>query len=213
MPFICSVEYAYAFASQPIPFSLVTNGLVIQLDAYLVASYPGTGTSVFDITSGFTHTMTDSATYQTLYGIKTFNCTSNKILQCSVTGPTLPTSGYTNVCWGRVIISSATWRTSLSSPSTPVTTGVWYQIVGVWTNVASNSIALYKNGTLVGSSSHNFASIRNTTTPLYLGNYNGNEFAQQFDGDMGIVRIYSKVLSAAEVLNNYDANKVLYGLV
>jgi len=103
--------------------------------------------------------------------------------------------------------------TSLSSPSTPVTTGVWYQIVGVWTNVASNSIALYKNGTLVGSNSHSFTSIKNTTTPLYLGNYNGNEFAQQFDGNMGIVRIYSKALSAAEVQNNYDANKALYGLV
>jgi hypothetical protein len=103
--------------------------------------------------------------------------------------------------------------TSITSPSTSVTTGVWYQIVGVWTNVASNSIALYKNGTLVGSNSHSFTSIKNTTTPLYLGNYNGNEFAQQFDGDMGIVRIYSKALSAAEVQNNYDANKALYGLV
>jgi hypothetical protein len=102
--------------------------------------------------------------------------------------------------------------TSVNSPSTSVTTGVWYQIVGVWTNVASNSIALYKNGVLVGSNSHSFASIKNTTTPLYLGNYNGNEFAQQFEGDMGVVRIYSKALSAVEVQNNYDANEALYGL-
>ncbi len=102
--------------------------------------------------------------------------------------------------------------TSVNSPATAVTTGTWYQIVGVWTNVAANSIALYKNGVLVGSNSHSFASIKNTTTPLYLGNYNGNEFAQQFQGDMGIVRIYNKALSAAEVLNNYDANKATYGL-
>lgn len=103
--------------------------------------------------------------------------------------------------------------TSVTSPTTSVTTGVWYQIVGVWTNVASNSIALYKNGTLVGSNSHVFASVKDTTNPLYLGNYNGNEFAQQFDGDMGIVRIYSRALSAGEVQNNYDANKALYGLL
>jgi hypothetical protein len=102
--------------------------------------------------------------------------------------------------------------TSITSPTTSVTTGVWYQIVAVWTNVASNSIALYKNGVLVGSSSHSFTSIRNTTTPLYLGNYNGNEFAQQFEGDMGIVRMYSKALTASEVLNNFDANKATYGL-
>jgi hypothetical protein len=100
--------------------------------------------------------------------------------------------------------------TSLASPSTSVTTGVWYQIVGVWTNVASKTIALYKNGALVGSSSHSFTSIKNTSNPLYLGNYNGNEFVQQFDGDMGVVRLYSKALSAAEVLNNYDANKGVY---
>jgi hypothetical protein len=101
---------------------------------------------------------------------------------------------------------------SINSPTTSVTTGVWYQIVGVWTNIAANSIALYKNGVLAGSSSHSFASIKNSTNPLYLGNYNGNEFDQQFEGDMGIVRIYGKALSAAEVLNNYDANKALYGL-
>lgn len=103
--------------------------------------------------------------------------------------------------------------TSLRSPVTSVTTGIWYQIVGVWTNVASNSIALYKNGTLIGSNSHSFTSVKNSTNPLYLGNYNGNEFAQQFEGDMGIVRIYiGRALNAAEVLNNFDANKATYGL-
>ncbi len=102
--------------------------------------------------------------------------------------------------------------TSVTSPTTSVTSNVWYQIVGVWTNVALNSIGLYKNGAFVGSNSHSFASIRDTTNPLYLGNYNGNEFAQQFQGDMGIVRIYNRALTASEVLNNYDANKALYGL-
>lgn len=102
--------------------------------------------------------------------------------------------------------------TSITSPSTSVTTGVWYQIVGVWTNIATNSIALYKNGVFVGSNSHSFTSVKNTTNPLYLGNYNGNEFAQQFQGDMGIVRMYSRALSAAEIQNNFDANKATYGL-
>ncbi len=102
---------------------------------------------------------------------------------------------------------------SITSPTTSVTSNVWYQIVGVWTNVALNSIALYKNGVFVGSNTHSFASIRDTSNPLYLGNYNGNEFAQQFQGDMGIVRMYNRALTASEVLNNYDANKNIYGLV
>ena len=103
--------------------------------------------------------------------------------------------------------------TSITSPTTSVTSNVWYQIVGVWTNVALNSIALYKNGVFVGSNTHSFASIRDTSNALYLGNYNGNEFAQQFQGDMGIVRMYNRALTASEVLNNYDANKNIYGLV
>jgi len=113
MPFISSAEYAFAYAPPSfIPGVLVTNGLVIQLDAYNISSYPGTGTSVFDVTSGFTHTLTDSATYKTLYGVKTFDCTSgSKRLVCNTTGPTLPTSGYTYVCWGRILISSTGWRT------------------------------------------------------------------------------------------------------
>ncbi len=102
--------------------------------------------------------------------------------------------------------------TSVQSPSTSVTTNTWYQIVGVWTNIAANSIALYKNGTLIGSNSHSFASILNSTNPLYLGNYNGNEYAQQFEGNMGVVRIYNRALSAAEIVNNYDADKATYGL-
>jgi hypothetical protein len=102
--------------------------------------------------------------------------------------------------------------TAVTSPSTSVTTGVWYQIVGVWTNVAADTIALYKNGALVGSNAHTFTSVKNSTNPLYLGNYNGNEFDQAFAGDMGIVRIYNRALSAAEILNNYDANKSFYGL-
>jgi len=103
---------------------------------------------------------------------------------------------------------------AITSLKASVTTGTWYQIVGVWTNVASNSIALYVNGALIGSKAHSFASVKNSTSPLYLGNFNGNQFEQQFQGDMGIFRLYiGRALSAAEVLNNYDANKALYGLV
>ncbi len=103
--------------------------------------------------------------------------------------------------------------TSIPSSKASVTTGTWYQIVGVWTNVASNSIALYVNGALIGSTAHSFTTVKNSTSPLYLGNFNGNQFPQQFQGDMGIVRLYiGRALSAAEVQNNYDANKATYGL-
>ena len=79
--------------------------------------------------------------------------------------------------------------------------------------MASNSIALYVNGTSQGSNSHSFASIRNTTRPLYFGSFDGGAtFGQWFNGRMGIVRLYSKALSAGEVLQNYNADRSTYGI-
>jgi len=102
--------------------------------------------------------------------------------------------------------------TSVTTPTYTVTTGQWYQIVGVWTNVASNSIELYINGVGQGSNSHAFASVNNSTNPLYLGSYNGGEYSQWFNGRMGITRYYNTALTASQVLQNYNANKSIYGL-
>jgi hypothetical protein len=101
---------------------------------------------------------------------------------------------------------------TVSSPTFTLSTGTWYQIVGVWTNVASNSIALYVNSASQGSNSHSFASVKNSTNPLSIGSYNNGEYPQWWNGSIGIVRLYNSALTGAEVLQNYDANKAIYGL-
>jgi hypothetical protein len=100
----------------------------------------------------------------------------------------------------------------LQSPSTGLTINTWYQVVGVWTNVATNSFALYVNGNLVGSNSHSYTSVKNTTSPLYIGSFNGGQFGQWLNGRMGVVRMYNKSLSGVEILQNYNADKSKYGL-
>jgi hypothetical protein len=82
----------------------------------------------------------------------------------------------------------------------------------VFTNVASNSLALYVNSSLIGSNSHSFSSIKNTTAPLYIGSFNGGEFSQWLNGKVGIVRMYNKALSAGEIVQNFDADGYKYGL-
>jgi hypothetical protein len=65
MPFVGSVEGKTAFGrSQPPTQSsnIITNGLIIQLDASKSASYPGTGTTWFDITSTNNGTLTPTGT-------------------------------------------------------------------------------------------------------------------------------------------------------
>jgi hypothetical protein len=132
------------------------------------------------------------------------------------------TNGGNAADWGygiRTISTGATYLevgngiTSIISPSYILSVNTWYQVVGVWNNVDSNSIQFYVNGNLIGSNSHSFTSIKNTTRPISLGSFDGGAtFGQWVNGKYGVVRIYNKALSSLEVLQNYDADKSKYGL-
>lgn len=93
-----------------------------------------------------------------------------------------------------------------------ITANTWYQVVYVWTNVATNSFTTYINGLQVLTVGHNLVGLLNSTNPLYLGSYNNGEFSQWFNGKMGIVRIYSAALSASDVSKNFEASRGIYGL-
>ena len=47
-----------------------------------------------------------------------------------------------------------------------------------------------------------------TSSPLQIG----NGYAGYYSGDMGIVRIYNRVLSTSELTQNYNAQKGRFGL-
>ena len=92
------------------------------------------------------------------------------------------------------------------------TTNTWVQMVYVW-DKTNNTIYTYSNGELKQTKAISISGgILNATTNLFLGSYNGGEYAQYFNGQMGIVRLYKKALNATEVLANFNSNKVLYGL-
>lgn len=225
--------------------SVVTSNLVGYWDPDLVASYPGTGTTINNLTAtslpGTMSNITYTDPYFTYNGTSsTVSVADNAVLEPGTGDFTLEAWVYYSTIVGstRTFVSktnngggAADWSyglrtvsngntyfevgngtTSVTTPTYTVSTGQWYQITGVWTNVASNSIELYVNGVSQGSNSHAFTSVKNSTNPLYFGSYNGGEFSQWFNGRMGIVRYYSKALSGAEVLQNYNANKAVYGL-
>jgi hypothetical protein len=92
------------------------------------------------------------------------------------------------------------------------TANTWVQMVYVW-DKTNNTIYTYSNGELKQTKAISISGgILNATTNLFLGSYNGGEYAQYFNGQMGIVRLYKKALNATEVLANFNSNKVLYGL-
>jgi hypothetical protein len=94
---------------------------------------------------------------------------------------------------------------TVNSPTFTISTDTWYQIVGVWSNVASNSIELYVNGVSQGSNSHAFTSVLNSSNPLYVGTYNGGEYSQGWVGNVSAVRYYNTALTAEEVTQNFTA--------
>jgi hypothetical protein len=103
--------------------------------------------------------------------------------------------------------------TFVNSSNYTVSLNTWYQVVYVWTNNGgSGTIETFINGLSIGTTSHSFASILNSTNPLYIGSYNGGEYSQYFNGRIGVVRLYNDSLTSTEVLQNYNANKTLYGL-
>jgi hypothetical protein len=88
----------------------------------------------------------------------------------------------------------------------------WYQLVYVFKNGATKTLQTFVNGVSVGTVNHNLAGILNTTANLYIGSYNNGEYAQWFDGKIGITRLYNDALTSDQVLRNYNADKSKYGL-
>jgi hypothetical protein len=88
------ISFSKGFSILP---TIITNGLLLQLDANNSTSYPGSGTTVYDLTNSYNHTLI-GATFTTLSGIKCFDCTTgNNRVDVNGTGPTLPTTGYTYI--------------------------------------------------------------------------------------------------------------------
>ena len=100
----------------------------------------------------------------------------------------------------------------VDSISYTLTINTWTQIVYVWTNGATKTLQTYINGASIGSVNHTLNSILNTPSNLYLGSYNGGEYAQWMNGRIGITRLYNSALTASQVLQNYNTNRGLYGL-
>jgi hypothetical protein len=102
---------------------------------------------------------------------------------------------------------------SVSASGFPVNT--WKQVVGVF-NFVSNTLTLYRDGVSVGSTSISGMTQVSNTSPVTIGTRLGTggtiSPAIMYKGNVGIIRMYNKPLTAAEVLNNFNITKGTYGL-
>jgi len=232
--------------------NIVTDGLVLALDPASSRSYPGTGTTWYDLSESSTNgTLTNGVTYSSIdNGIMVFDGSNDYV---TIAGPNNDHAwthdgsvGSSILCleiWvkttdgsGRII--SKPWNgsgqynisvypntfallagSSASIGLPTVNDGNWHQLI-VWANSAT--MGYYFDGTSTNSISHNITSSvissGNSQLPLgimtlyfYGSGWSGNT-GHAIDGDVGIFRKYSKVLSAAEALQNFNATKSRFGL-
>ena len=80
--------------------SIITQNLAIWIDANNSSSYPGTGTTISDLSgNGRTQNLGNAAQFTTLSGIKCFDCTGVNAISAASIGPQLPTSGFTYIAY------------------------------------------------------------------------------------------------------------------
>lgn len=93
--------------------------------------------------------------------------------------------------------------------STYLSTSAWAHIVGTYT---SGSRILYVNGIVVGSDAQAGA-ISSDANGISIGAYGGFNGGRgyYYNGEIGMVRIYNRVLSAEEVRQNFEAIRGRYG--
>ena len=211
---------------------IVTDDLILNLDAANDKSYSGSGNTWYDLSgNGNNATLFNSPTY-TSSNINTFNFDETNDYAKVNNTSLLPTTAYTKIAAFRPETSTANivsggndglhafWMNGTSDTLRAGHNGSWATVsyspgnmlnqwwIGAVTFNTTSGWVLYLNGQQVDTS---------TSTTTFTG---GNivrigaygDSANLFDGDIANVYIYNRVLSASEIHQNYNAIKERFNL-
>jgi hypothetical protein len=95
-----------------------------------------------------------------------------------------------------------------ANPSIGATNIDWHNIVA--TNEAATNAKLYVDGALVGTANYRSCAVTTSGPRFFLGRYAFVNPGYNFVGKYGVVYVHSRALTAAEVLQNYNALKSRY---
>lgn len=216
---------------------IVTSGLAVYYDAGLYQSYPTTGTTWYDLSGNGTNgTLATGTSYSSAnQGSIVFDGVSGKVTFPSTTVST--TSGVTVDVWfktssttkyqdifdaadsdGVWIITNygATTQTIFAGFNTlsgymsysSYLANTWYQVTLTGSGTTNT---LYINGTQAATGSQAVTSSINLTTAR-IGQVDGDRAAEYLVGNVSSFKLYNRALSAAEVLQNFNALRDRYGL-
>ena len=238
---------------------IVTNGLVLALDAADKNSYPGSGATWYDLTGNgnngtinlgqyvsspnggylrnlnnvsdfFYVDIPNSTSISNTFSVTTGGWTIEEIIwtnsvvypEADAGGVGSINAGFTGFDWNHGITNTS-FRFGQSSNSSGAyeddgtfVVGSPYNSLNAWRirtiiwNRGSNLNSLYINGTFINS-----LSTTNTSgTAIYDGGgiVFGALYGWNHYGRRAAIKIYNRVLSATEVIQNYNAGRVRFGL-
>ena len=216
---------------------IANDELVFHLDAANTKSYPGTGTACSDLTTiNSNGTLTNGTTYSsTNNGLFNFDGTNDLISfphnavqnSASITisswvkplGP-LKTqnivaksdnSGYRYriETSGAVSILDRGATNAISTAAGLISADTWYNIT---VTGGPAGLQIFINGIFRISQATAFGG-NITTTALVIGAENATaSFSESFKGSIAQIQMYSRVLTNAEVLQNFNATRGRYGI-
>jgi hypothetical protein len=221
---------------------IVTNGLVLTLDAADKNSYKGSGTSWLDLSgNNNTGTLTNGSTFNNIKGGSIFFDGTNDYVNFAVNSVLNITNNLTLDAWFNAttfapIGSIFTYGTSggeqyslwtYSSPNQLIfstnwpntwyqgattgtfTTNTWYNIIVTF---SSGTWTIYINGAYNNSGTFaisTFPAVASAYLTLGVNHPGGQEY---FNGNISTARIYNRVLTSSQVLQNYNATRSRFGL-
>lgn len=217
---------------------IVTNGLVLWLDAAQKRSYSGSGTTWTDLSGSANNgTLTNDPTFNSENGGSIVFDGSNDVVIVPSASSLQPTTGITIEMWlyptkatdnqvalGKIPNDNSNgWQfprglagwSEVSSFIYFVEDGNFTVLNASWTarNIWTHAVTLY-NGTNVqiylnGSQSAS-VSRPSRTIATNTADLTIGRRGEAYGGRIGITRIYNRGLSATEVLQNYNAEKSRY---
>ena len=219
--------------------NIVTDGLVLYLDAANVKSYVSGSTTWNDLSrSGNNGTLMNGPTFDSrnggsivFDGVNDYIATSNIVFGANVTYSawvnrtssvnvfnmfmgkgSLP---YFGIRSSNNIIFSNRIADTQRSISTPLTSpdNIWYHLSFAQIYDGTNTtMIIYINGVSTISGTFSGISITSTSVNMFaIGVRSANDI-YPFNGKVSYASVYNRVLTPEEVLQNYNATKTRFGL-
>jgi hypothetical protein len=210
--------------------SIITSGLVFYIDAANPRCYPGSGTDLTDTISGIGSSLVGGVGFSSAnYGNFTFdgsndfinfgNSNSVRLLNGTISAWVKTSNaggGFRGImakqfAWGIFysdgVLVAYDWGASATrSTSVNIADGNWKNVVMTFQSAVTNGTRIYINGSLSLTTTITWV---NDTQNLNGG---GESSAGQYATCSGsIFSLYNRVLTAAEILQNYNASKKRYG--